>query len=109
MRPGVLLKVPLTVVLAAAVMMGKGCERFPAPTRSVPSPLSAKVFPPNVQHLQENIAIIVEIKKEGTKRDHPDGGIGQMKSNMSACLNAEFAMWTNGKGPFPRMAQTAIR
>ena len=64
----------LTVVLAAAVMMGKGCERFPAPTRSVPSPLSAKVFPPNVQHLQENIAIIVEIKKEGTKRDHPDGG-----------------------------------
>jgi type I restriction enzyme M protein len=55
------------------------------------------IFPADDQHLQENIAVIVETKKEGTKRDDSDDGIGQLKSYMSSCLNADYGMWTNGE------------
>src|ERR1039458_8916612 len=54
------------------------------------------IFPPEAQRSQENIAVIVETKKLGAKRDDSNDGVDQLKSYMSACLNAEYGMWTNG-------------
>jgi type I restriction enzyme M protein len=48
-------------------------------------------------HKQENIYIIIECKKETSDPNHRNGGIGQLKSYMSACPNCEWGMWTNGK------------
>lgn len=46
---------------------------------------------------QENVKIIIECKKESIDiRDSKDG-IEQLKSYMSACLNCEWGMWTNGR------------
>nr|BDT31831.1 N-6 DNA methylase [Myxococcus sp. MH1] len=55
------------------------------------------IFPPDTQHVQENISVIIETKKEGTKREDKNDGEGQLKSYMAACLNAEYGMWTNGE------------
>jgi len=46
---------------------------------------------------QENIKIIIECKKENIKPSDKKEGIDQLKSYMSACLNSEWGMWTNGK------------
>ena len=44
-------------------------------------------------HKQENIRIIVECKREEVRPTDQDNGVGQLKSYMSACLNAHFGMW----------------
>ena len=54
------------------------------------------IFPEAAPHVQENIAVIVETKKQGTKRDAKKDGVDQMKSYMASCLNAAYGMWTNG-------------
>jgi type I restriction enzyme M protein len=54
------------------------------------------IFPPEVPHTQDNILIIIETKREGTKRESKTDGIEQLKSYMAACLNCEHGMWTNG-------------
>ena len=54
------------------------------------------VFADGAPHTQENVAIVVETKKQDTKREDSENGIDQMKSYMAACLNAEYGMWTNG-------------
>lgn len=54
------------------------------------------IFPEGVPHTQEHVSVIVETKKQGTKREDKADGVGQLKSYMSACLNAEHGMWTNG-------------
>lgn len=46
---------------------------------------------------QENIKIIIECKKESVDIRNSDDGIEQLKSYMSACLNCDWGMWTNGK------------
>lgn len=46
---------------------------------------------------QENIYIIVECKKENVSPSDKKDGIKQLKSYMSACLNCEWGLWTNGK------------
>jgi type I restriction enzyme M protein len=46
---------------------------------------------------QENIRIVIECKKETVEPSSVKDGIGQLKSYMSACLNCEWGMWTNGK------------
>jgi type I restriction enzyme M protein len=46
---------------------------------------------------QENIHIIVECKKESVSPSDKKDGIEQLKSYMSACLNCEWGLWTNGK------------
>jgi type I restriction enzyme M protein len=55
------------------------------------------VFPERATHVQENVSIIIEAKKQGTKRDDGKEGVGQLKAYMSACLNSEYGMWTNGE------------
>nr|WP_197659496.1 N-6 DNA methylase [Xanthomonas translucens] len=54
------------------------------------------VFLTGVPHTQDNIYIIVETKREGTKRESKTDGVEQLKSYMAACLNCQFGMWTNG-------------
>jgi type I restriction enzyme M protein len=54
------------------------------------------IFPEGSPHTQENVAAVVETKRQGTKRDDPKNGLGQLKSYMAACVNAEYGMWTNG-------------
>ncbi|MFM9912629.1 MAG: N-6 DNA methylase [Methylophilaceae bacterium] len=46
---------------------------------------------------QENIHVIVECKKENVSLSDKKDGIEQLKSYMSACLNCEWGLWTNGK------------
>ena len=46
---------------------------------------------------QENIHIIIECKKEAIEPSSAKDGVEQLKSYMSACLNCEWGMWTNGK------------
>ncbi|MDR1198789.1 MAG: N-6 DNA methylase [Prevotellaceae bacterium] len=45
---------------------------------------------------QHNICIIIECKKEAVKPTDKDNGIEQLKAYMSACVNCEWGMWTNG-------------
>jgi type I restriction enzyme M protein len=58
------------------------------------------VFGPGLAHAQENIRIIVETKRAGTSPSNKDHGIGQLKSYMAACLNAQYGIWTNGDDKF---------
>ena len=49
------------------------------------------------QLTQENVWLIIECKNEGIQPQNAKDGVGQLKSYMSACLNCEWGMWTNGK------------
>ncbi|MEW6503904.1 MAG: N-6 DNA methylase [Chloroflexota bacterium] len=51
------------------------------------------IFPPNVDHKQENIKIIVECKREDIRPTDRDNGVEQLKSYLSSCANARFGMW----------------
>lgn len=51
------------------------------------------VFYTNKEHIQENIFIIIETKKEDIKSSDRDNGIEQLKSYMSICLNCEYGLW----------------
>ena len=46
---------------------------------------------------QENIRIIIECKNEKIELSNAKEGVGQLKAYMSACLNCEWGMWTNGR------------
>lgn len=46
---------------------------------------------------QENISVIVETKSEKTEPTSKKDGVGQLKSYMSACINCQWGLWTNGK------------
>lgn len=61
-----------------------------------PYPVDIAIFRENRPHRPENIYIIIETKKEGTKPEREDQGIGQLYSYMQAAMNCEFGMWTNG-------------
>jgi len=54
------------------------------------------IFAAGAPHTQANIQTIIETKKEGTKRDDRQDGIGQMQAYMASCLNCQHGMWTNG-------------
>lgn len=54
------------------------------------------LFAPGAAHTQDNVQTIIETKREGTKREDKSDGVGQLKSYMAACLNAQNGMWTNG-------------
>ncbi len=54
------------------------------------------VFPARDEHRQENVYIVVECKRADTNPADRKDGIDQLKSYLSACLNARFGLWTNG-------------
>ena len=55
------------------------------------------IFPPNTEHSQEHISIIVECKREEVKTTDRDNGVGQMMSYMAASLNCRFGMWVGSE------------
>ena len=55
------------------------------------------IFPPDAEHSQEHINIIVECKREETKPTDKDNGIEQLLSYMSASLNCRFGMWVGSE------------
>jgi type I restriction enzyme M protein len=65
------------------------------------------LFPESVEHIQDNVAIIIECKRDSVEPSSKTDGVEQLKSYMSACPNAEWGMWTNGrnKAVFRRVTQ----
>jgi len=55
------------------------------------------IFPDDVEHTQDNLSIIIECKKDSVEPSSKTEGVEQLKSYMSACPNAEWGMWTNGR------------
>jgi type I restriction enzyme M protein len=55
------------------------------------------IFQAGAPHTQDKIQVIIETKREGTKRESKKDGVEQMKSYMAACLNCAHGMWTNGE------------
>jgi type I restriction enzyme M protein len=58
------------------------------------------IFDEGLPKTQENAKIIIECKSEKTEPSNKKEGVEQLKSYMSACLNSEWGMWTNGKTKF---------
>src|SRR5205823_6081723 len=56
------------------------------------------IFDEGAVHTQENARILIECKKKETvlPSDNKEG-VEQLRSYMSACPNAEWGMWTNGR------------
>lgn len=46
---------------------------------------------------QDHVWLIVECKSEKVEPKNRKDGVEQLKSYMSACVNCEWGMWTNGK------------
>lgn len=56
------------------------------------------IFPKDCpDYNQENAYIIIECKKEDITPTGKKDGVEQLKSYMSACLNCEWGLWSNGK------------
>ncbi len=55
------------------------------------------LFAEGDEHSQDNIWIVVECKKDSVEPKSQKDGVDQLKSYLSACPNAEWGMWTNGK------------
>ena len=56
------------------------------------------IFPKDSPELtQDYVEIIIECKSEKIEPKNKQNGIKQLESYMSACLNCEWGMWTNGK------------
>lgn len=54
------------------------------------------IFPPGVEHKQENALVIVECKSSKIKSEDKKDGVSQLQSYMAACPNVTYGMWTNG-------------
>ena len=55
------------------------------------------VFPLGADHIQQNINIIVECKREEVKPTDKNNGVGQLHSYVAACMNCRFAMWVGSE------------
>jgi len=55
------------------------------------------LFPEGKEHTQNNIYILIECKKDTVQPTSQKDGVEQLKSYMSACPNAQWGMWTNGR------------
>lgn len=56
------------------------------------------IFPPNMEHKQENVYIIVECKAVKVGFADKKDGIGQLISYVAACPACMYGLWTNGAG-----------
>lgn len=67
------------------------------------------IFKTEVSHLQEEIQIIVEAKKEDVKATDKVEGVDQLKSYMAACSSCRFGLWVGKERfAFDRSADGAI-
>nr|VFK51382.1 MAG: type I restriction enzyme M protein [Candidatus Kentron sp. TC] len=55
------------------------------------------VFGEGAEHIQDNIRLIIECKRDTVEPSNKRDGVEQLKSYLSACVNAEWGLWTNGK------------
>ncbi|MEM3507347.1 MAG: N-6 DNA methylase [Candidatus Bathyarchaeia archaeon] len=55
------------------------------------------IFQEGRLHKQENIYIIAETKAENIKPSNKEGGVDQLKSYLSACLNAKYGLWVGSE------------
>ena len=70
---------------------------FPIKIGSGKHRVDLAVFPDQAEHLQENIEIIIECKRDSVEPSSKRDGVEQLQSYMSACPNAQWGMWTNGR------------
>lgn len=77
--------------------LGQIAVEFPIKIGSKRVRVDLAVFPAGAEHIQDNIYIIVECKRESVLPSNKRDGIEQLKSYMSACPNVEWGMWTNGR------------
>lgn len=66
---------------------------FPVKLGSKTKRADIAIFPPGIEHTQQNIFILVETKKEDVKRTDRDNGVAQLQSYMAACQNAMWGLW----------------
>lgn len=69
---------------------------FPVKIGSGKHRVDLAIFPEGIEHAQDNISVIVECKKDSVEPSSKEG-TDQLRSYMSACPNAEWGMWTNGR------------
>ena len=55
------------------------------------------IFRPGQPHLQENIFIIVEAKREDIRPTDRKEGVDQLKSYLAACINARWGLWVGSE------------
>lgn len=55
------------------------------------------IFRPGKPHIQDNIFIIVEAKREDIRPTDRKEGIEQLKSYLSACINARWGLWVGSE------------
>lgn len=55
------------------------------------------IFRPGKQHIQDNVFIIVEAKREDIRPTDRKEGIEQLKSYLSACINARWGLWVGSE------------
>ncbi len=55
------------------------------------------IFKEGAPHDQDNVWIIIECKRDNVQPTAKKDGVDQLKSYVSACVNAEWGMWTNGR------------
>lgn len=70
---------------------------FPIKMASTVKRADIVLFPEDAAHSQEHIEVIIECKRDATKPTDKKDGEEQLKSYMSACPNAVWGMWTNGR------------
>jgi type I restriction enzyme M protein len=70
---------------------------FPVKIGSRSVRVDLAIFPEGREHTQDNIYILIECKKDTVPPSSQKDGVGQLKSYMAACHNAEWGMWTNGR------------
>lgn len=70
---------------------------FPIAMGSSSKRVDLVIFKDGDQHAQENAWIIIECKRDTVEPKNKNDGVGQLKSYLAACPNAEWGMWTNGR------------
>lgn len=70
---------------------------FPIKIGSSRKRVDLAIFPEGKEHNQDNIEVIIECKRDSIEPTAKKDGVGQLKSYMSACANAQWGMWTNAK------------
>ncbi len=70
---------------------------FPIKVGSSTKRIDIAIFKEDDQHVQENIWIIIECKRDNIPPSDAKDGVGQLQSYLAACVNSEYGMWTNGK------------
>lgn len=55
------------------------------------------IFRPGAEHKQDNVYIVVEAKREDVRPNDRREGLEQLKSYLSACINARWGLWVGAE------------